>query len=252
VEKTKYAVPALDKCIEIMEFLAQSGKACTQSEIAKGINKGTNQIYRILVNLTANGYLNRNESNGKYGLSFKLYNLSRSISPLEEIRKQALPLMEELAVRGKLSCQLFVLYQSQTMALVQARSPYSVSLNYAEGSLFSSYASNPGNLLLAHSHTDVQQMILSEVPDWQKLTSQEKRTFNDKLASIAKAKQLEAPSQHLLGIRESVCLIGQHEGKQIAALMVSHLSHVNNPGDKGENLALLQQTARELTNNLSL
>ncbi|MBT3136410.1 helix-turn-helix domain-containing protein [Alteromonas sp. ALT199] len=252
MEKEKYAVPAVDKCFEIMDFLAQSGKACSQSEIAKGINKGTNQIYRILVNLTASGYLNRNESNGKYGLSFKLYNLSRSISPLDEIRKHALPLMEELAAYGKLSCQLFVLYQSQAMVLVQARNPYSVSLNYAEGSLFSCYASNPGNLLLAHSSKYVQQVILDEVPDWHELSCEDRNAFEDKLAYIAKTEQWEAPSQHLLGIRESVCLVGQPEGKQIAALMVSHLTKINNSGDEAGSLELMKQTAHLLTKKLNL
>ncbi|MDO6536403.1 IclR family transcriptional regulator [Alteromonas stellipolaris] len=252
MEKQKYAVPALDKCFEIMEFLASSGKASTQAEIAKGISRSTNQIYRILVNLTENGYLTRDEFNGKYALSFKLYNLSRSISPLDEIRKQALPLMEDLAVRCQLSCQLFVLYQSQTMVLVQAKSPYSVSLNYAEGSRFSSLISNPGNVLLAHSNKDVQQMILRNEPSWQTFSEKEKRAFGNKLDTIAEAKQLDASSQHILGITESVCLVGQHEGKQIAALMISHLSHVNEVTDNRENLTLLRETANRLTTNLGL
>ena len=249
-DKQKYSVPALDKCFEIMEFLANCGEPATQSEIAKGINRSTNEIFRILVNLTAQNYLIRDAGSSKYRLSFKLYNLSRAISPLDVLRQQALPLMENLAVKTKLSCQLFVLYQSQTMVLVHARSPDAVSLNYAEGSCFSSVSSNPGNLLMAHSKPEVRELILANETLSDKLSAKERTSFMTALSTMAEQSEQWRPSLHIEGVYEAMSLVGRHEGKQIGVLMLSQLGK-SRKSDTSVNLAL-QRTAGELTEAIAL
>ncbi|USI26407.1 IclR family transcriptional regulator [Alteromonas macleodii] len=222
-----YAVPALDKCFEIMEYLATIGAPLSQSEISKGVNRSTNEIFRVLVNLTRNNYLIRDETSGKYRLSLKLYNLARSISPLDLIRQQALPIMENLAVETKLSCQLFVLYQSKTMVLVHARSPGAVSLSYSEGSCFSTIASNPGLLLLSHSKDEVRELIIKEaLQGISDVTSTRTKVIND-IAAMSKSHFDWRESLHINGVKELVGLVGRHEGKQIGALMISDISGKN-------------------------
>ncbi|MBU3021264.1 IclR family transcriptional regulator [Aestuariibacter sp. A3R04] len=249
-DKQKYSVPALDKCFEIMEFLANCGEPATQSEIAKGISRSTNEIFRILVNLTAQNYLIRDAESSKYRLSFKLYNLSRAISPLDVLRQQALPLMENLAVKTKLSCQLFVLYQSRTMVLVHARSPDAVSLNYAEGSCFSSVFSNPGNLLMAHSKPQVREMILANEAQCDRLSAKKRTGFLSAIATLAEQCEQWHPSQHIEGVYEAMSLVGRHEGKQIGVLMLSQLGKSRQ--SKGAVIPELQRTAAALTDAIGL
>lgn len=248
--KRKYSVPAIDKCFEIIEFLATSGEPATQSDIAKGINRTANEIFRILVNLTEQNYLTRDPQSGKYRLSFKMYNLSRSISPLDVLRQQALPLMENLAVKTQLSCQLFVLYQSKTMVLVHARSPNSVSLNYAEGSCFSSLYSNPGNLLIAHSKPDVREMLLANESSNEISSSKENKIFLSSIESAPSLCSLWQPSQHVEGVYELMSLVGNHEGKQIGVLMLSQLGNLRK--NDSNDVKDLQQTASALTKAIGL
>lgn len=219
--KHKYAVPALDKCFEILEFLAEKKRPCGQSEIARGTGRSANEIFRILVNLELNGYLLRDPSTGKYRLSFKLYNLSRSISPLDELRQQALPLMEDLAVECGLSCQLSVFYQSQTMVLVHAKSPGAVSLSVAEGALFPTLTTNAGKVLLANSKPEVQMMICERSDNWHSYTTIQQQAILNDINQLASVDAYEAPSCLIDGVRELVTLVGQYQGKQIAALSLS-------------------------------
>lgn len=259
MEKTaKYAVPALDKCFEIIEYLAQHKRACSQAEIAQGISRSANEIFRILVNLESNGYLFRDTNTGKYRLSFKLYNVSRSISPLDELREQALPLMEDLAVECQLSCQLSVLYQSHSMVLVHAKSPGAISLSVAEGATFSALDSNSGKLLIANSNPTVQKMICERDPKWQGYTTLQKDKLLHDINTISTVDIFEAPSGLMAGVRDLTVLVGQHHGKQIAALTLSAIVSEQRdtapppPTFTPAQKLLLKHTAKQITQALGL
>lgn len=217
---SKYSVPALDKTFEIFDWLAANPSPKTQAEIAQGIGRSANEIYRILVNLEQNGYLNRDGLSGRYHLSLKLYNLSRTISPIDQLRQTAIPIMDDLAADIGLSCYLSILHQSKTMVLIHTRSQSPISLNIAEGSLFSSLHSNAGKLLMANSNQEVRALILQREPDFADYTVQQKAKLYAALQTIRAQSDLAAPSHLLSGIYEYSVLIGEPEGKVIASLTV--------------------------------
>ncbi|MFS1423068.1 IclR family transcriptional regulator [Shewanella sp. 10N.286.48.B5] len=159
-----YAVPALDKGLDILEFLVGNAVPCSQSEIAVGVGRGPNEIYRVLVGLEKRGYVQRHPTTGRYELSLKLYHLSRNISPIDRVRQSALPYMEDLAVSSGQSCYLSMLYQSQAMVIVYARSTGAIHLSIAEGAMFRLSQSTAGKLLLANSNAEVQTMLMEHDP----------------------------------------------------------------------------------------
>ncbi|WP_093329163.1 IclR family transcriptional regulator [Thalassotalea agarivorans] len=235
----KYAVPALDKALEIIEFLAIQTKGLTQAEIAQGLARSPNEIYRILVNLETRGYLIRDEKNSRYKLSLKLYNLSHSVSPIAQIRQVALPQMEDLAVKLGVSCYLSILYQSQTMVLISANSYSPVALSVNEGSLFSASQSSAGLVLLAHSNEQVKAMILERDKPYQLLKEKAKTELHQTLATIADNGFIMADNTLVDGIFDISCIVGEIEGKIIAALTIPCLKHVT--GKTIEQTALLEE-----------
>ena len=68
----KYRAPALDKGLDILEFLAASSVGLTQAEIAKGLGRGPNEIYRMLDTLVRRNYVTRTPDGDKYMLSLRL------------------------------------------------------------------------------------------------------------------------------------------------------------------------------------
>lgn len=206
-----------------MEYLVTQEQPCSQTEIAIGIGRKPNDIYRVLVGLESRGYLLRDERSGRYRLSFKLYNLSRSISPIDKMRQCALPFMEDLAVDIGQSCYLAMLYQSQTMIIVHARGHSSISLNISEGALFPTSKSTAGKVLLANSNSRVREMILQRDDSYTTLSPTQQKALKSELEEIKTQGCLAAASPFIEGANDFAALIGEPEGKVIAALAISSL-----------------------------
>ncbi|MCK5814971.1 MAG: helix-turn-helix domain-containing protein, partial [Flavobacteriaceae bacterium] len=101
-----YQSPALDKGLDIIEYLSLQAIAQSQTEIASGIERKPNEIYRMLVCLNERGYIVKNEVSGKYKLSLKLYYLSHRHPLLNSLRRAALYPMQELSEFSRQSCHL--------------------------------------------------------------------------------------------------------------------------------------------------
>jgi DNA-binding IclR family transcriptional regulator len=247
----KYAVPALDKGLDILEYLVKQELPRSQTEIAQGLGRGPNEIYRVLVGLEARGYLVRDELSGRYRLSLKLYNLSRSMSPIDQLRQCALPHMEDLAVKVGQSCHLSMLYQSQTMVIVQARSQVPISINIAEGSVFPTLATTSGRLLLANSNSEVRAMILARDSVFAQLSKTKQADLFKQLDMIKQQGYYTAQSEVSEGVCDFAALIGQPEGKVVAALAVSSLnSSMAKPMAQEQLATLVVETARRISAQL--
>ncbi|GAB5379462.1 MAG: IclR family transcriptional regulator [Aliiglaciecola sp.] len=252
-ENNKYAVPALDKGFDILEYLVEQELPKTQAEIAKGLNRSPNEIYRVLVGLEKRGYVVRDEKSNRYRISLKIYSLSRRISPIDQLRQVSIPHMEDLSVSIGLSCHLYMLYQSQIMVIVQATSHSPVSLNITEGALFPLVKSGPGRLLLANSNKEVRRMLVARDSTYQTMNAVEKYSLSESLRSIREDGFLASPSLITQGVFERSTLVGQPDGKVIAALTASSLNTVS--GQKKDSeliLAKLVETAKDITKQLEI
>ncbi|WP_166425942.1 IclR family transcriptional regulator [Paraglaciecola sp. 20A4] len=248
---TKYAVPALDKGLDILEYLASQELPRSQSEIAQGLDRSPNEIFRVLVGLEARGYLLRDEVSGRYRISFKLYNLSRSISPIDQMRQCALPYMEDLAVKIGQSCYLCMLYQSQTMVIIQARSHSPVFLNITEGSLFSTRTSTAGKVLLANSNPSVKKMLLEHDPYFAALPKKQQQILHTELSRIETQGVYVQSNTLIDGVTDVATLIGHPQGKVIASLAVSSLnSTFGKPLEQDSLIKHITHTARIITEQL--
>lgn len=219
INNKKYAVPALDKGFDILELLVMTERPLNKLEIAQALERTPNELYRVLIGLEARGYLIRDDA-GKYRVSLKLYNLSRRIDPLDKIRQCAIPHMEDLAVTIGHSCHLSMLYQSQTMVIVNARSHEPLSLNIAEGAIFPTTQSISGWVLLANSNDEVRHMILERDAESQHTIPDD---LSQQLSRIQQQGWHQGQVHQASGVLDISALIGQKEGLVIAALGVSIL-----------------------------
>ncbi|CAM4413007.1 IclR family transcriptional regulator [Vibrio agarivorans] len=252
-ESTKYAVPALDKGLDILEYLATQDTPRSQAEIAVALQRSANEIYRVLVGLEHRGYLVRDDVSGKYRVSLRLYHLSRRIDPVDKVRQCALPHMEDLAFLTGYSCYLSMLYKSQTMVVIHAASHSPVSVRMAEGTLIPTLSSCPGRVLLANSNDDVREMILERDDSFQRFSPDERYSTLEELNTIRETSVLDGSSPFIEGIREKSALIGKPDGSVIAALTMSVL---NSPQFDSMNeqdlISQLQLTAEKITLQLGL
>lgn len=100
-------VPALDKCVAILDFFARSQRPLRIQEISQelGLNKSTvfNMVYTL-----ADLHLLEHRPNGKFAFGTRLYVLGKAASSNAELIRTAHPYLEEIATETVFSAFLGV------------------------------------------------------------------------------------------------------------------------------------------------
>jgi DNA-binding IclR family transcriptional regulator len=146
VTQPDYAVPALDKALDILELLADEAGGLAQSEIAEATGRSVGQIFRVLVTLERRGYLVR-EPSGRYLLGTRLFDLAHRHAPVRGLEAAALPVMRELAEAVRQSCNLAVLEGDRVRVIAQAESPADFGYRVRVGALFEVASTATGEVL---------------------------------------------------------------------------------------------------------
>ena len=250
---SKYQAPALEKGLDILEYLSQRAMPLSQTEIANGINKNPNEIYRMLVCLEERGYLTREEHSAKYMLSLKLYNLSHRHSPIDDIRRAAQYPMQQLAINLKQSCHLSVLYHDQLMVICQAKSPSPIALSIEEGSLFPLVLTASGRTLLAFQPEDERLNILQRIPLYRNYSARKQKAFLQALEEIRSQAVFVSNSELSKGVTDIVVPIGNLDTGVLACLAVSILTTEYDENFTSEELiAEVKQCSKNILARLGL
>lgn len=223
----KYQAPALDKGLDILEHLSSQSIPLSQTEIATGIDKSPNEIYRMLMSLESRGYILRDEVSGKYRLSLKLFHLSHRHSPVDELRKASQYPLEELANTIMQSCHLSILYMNQVMVILHAKSPGPIALSIEEGNLFPLLLTASGKLLLSYLPDAEQTVILKNNATFQTFTDKEQSKFIKSLKEIQDKGGYIRTSDLAAGVVDISVPIGKSNNGVIACLTVSSLTALN-------------------------
>lgn len=180
----KYYAPALDKGLDILEFLSAQSLPQSQLEIATGIDKNQNEIYRMLVSLENRGYIAKDPISGKYSLTLRLYHLAHHHSPVDTLVKASEIHMENLAHTINQSVHLSVLYQNNLLIIAQAKSRTPVSLSVEIGSLFPLEKTISGRVILANTEEKKQKQLLETSEEYQSWSAADKSEFFDQLRRV--------------------------------------------------------------------
>ncbi|WEK17682.1 MAG: IclR family transcriptional regulator [Candidatus Pedobacter colombiensis] len=226
-KEMKYQAPALDKGLDILEYLSAQSIPLSQTEIATGIDKSPNEIYRMLMSLESRGYILRDEVSGKYRLSLKLFYLSHRHSPVDELRKAAQYPLEELANAVMQSCHLSILYMNQVMVIIHAKSPGPIALSIEEGNLFPLPLTASGKVLLAYMPDAEQEVVLNSNDIYQAYPEKEKKKFLASLREIQSKGAYIRTSDLAAGVVDVSVPIGRGSTGIIACLTISSLTALN-------------------------
>ncbi len=131
-----YAVPALDKALDILELLAEQGGGLGQGEIAAAVDRTPSQIFRVLQRLERRGWIVREKPSGLYLLSTKMLELAHRHPPLRGLVAHAEPVLRELTAEVHQSCNLSVLDAGRVRVIAQVESPAAFGFRVRVGAEF--------------------------------------------------------------------------------------------------------------------
>ncbi len=135
-DRQNYAVPALDKALDILEILAEQGGGLSQSELAQAVGRTPSQIFRVLQRLEKRGWIVRERPSGPYLLSTRMLDLAHRQPPLRGLIALALGPMRELSEAVNQSCNLSVITAGRVRVIAQVESPADYGFRVRVGAEF--------------------------------------------------------------------------------------------------------------------
>jgi DNA-binding IclR family transcriptional regulator len=149
--KKVYSVPAAEKALDVLEFLATQSSVMTVTEIASAMGRSVNELYRVILVLESRGYIYRRAGTDRFALSLKLFELAHQTSSVRQLTDAALPTMQGLAPSAQQSCHLAVLSGHEALIVLQIDSPLPMRYSVMLGAKFDFAETSSGVVIYAFS-----------------------------------------------------------------------------------------------------
>lgn len=253
VESEKYRAPALDKGLDILEFLAAAPNGLTQVEIAKGLGRGPNEIYRMLNTLVRRNYVTSSPEGDKYMLSLKLLMLANAHPPRRRLLDIAEPLMRKVAQESEQSCQLATWEDGDVVITSAISAPGNWRLALRTGASIGVYNTGSGRVLSAFQTADIREKMLNDHQLVKGEESIDASEFEQILARIRADGYAHEPSQTIRGVTNLSFPILDLSGSAIAALSCPFIERIDvyNAPELDQVTDLFARAAKEIGRQIS-
>jgi DNA-binding IclR family transcriptional regulator len=160
----EYSAPAVDRALDILEFMATHPRPYGTTELARCLNIPINSVFRILKRLTERDYTIQDPASGNYQLSTRVFSLGMSLYTRFELRQRARPHLEWLCRETEETCQLQVPHGDQMLVLDTVSPEVQFYLRVVPGSLVYYHPNAYGKAVLAFmGDDDVKQVLPSRL-----------------------------------------------------------------------------------------
>ncbi|BBH68556.1 IclR family transcriptional regulator [Actinoplanes sp. OR16] len=151
--KPEYRVEALAKGLRILSLFTEQRPTWRVSDIAPAVGMPLPTVYRVIMTLTAEGYLDH-LPNGDYRPGVRVLTLGNAALRGLDLVELATPRLQQLGAASGETVNLAVLTGDRILYLVRLRNSDLVTANIQVGSTLPAVHTSIGKLLLAHLDED--------------------------------------------------------------------------------------------------
>ena len=248
ISTPKYAAPALEKGLDILEVLANAEQPMGLNVLAKAMGRTVSEIFRMAVTLEHRGYISI-DGNDRYSLSLKMLELSHRQQPLRGLVATATPLMRELSGRAYQSCHLSVYHDGQLLVVAQVDAPGPFTMGAKVGALGKLSDTASGKLLLAfRDAAERTRMLAAQIRIHGELEIDAAQLLRQ-IDEVRRDGTSTAPSTRVRGATDvSRPIFGSHQ-EVIAALTVPHYERLDRP--QSPSISDVEAHVREVAERIS-
>ncbi len=241
----RYAAPALDKGLDILELFASEPDGLTTSHVARRLGRTVGEIFRMLVCLAERGYISQVLPDERFQLTLKLFELAHRHHPLQRFVAKARPLMEEVAHKTRQSCHLAMPSDGEVVVITQVDAPGSAGFALKLGAKIDLLNTASGHLILAFQPDEVRARSLAA---WKRRTDRPlPADLQEHLTRIRERGYEEMASYQVAGVVNiSYPVLNQHH-EAIAALSVPFLPRIGDRIGPAQVRAALQAASQALS-----
>ena len=221
-EEARYAAPALEKGLDVLELLAAETHGLNLQEIARRLARTPNELFRMLDVLVRRGYLSR-LPDATYALTLRLFELAHRHPGVDRLLDCAMPHMQVLAGQTGQSNHLCVHHDARLVVLAQAEPPEPMTCSVRPGAHFAFHDDRvSARVITAFQPEEQRDPYFAEVLGAKRPTPAHKRALSARLEAIRKRGYDEGPSDTIAGVVDICFPIFDRFGA-VAALNIVYL-----------------------------
>lgn len=222
----RYAAPALEKGLDILEALSASAGGYTLNELAQALGRNVNEIFRMVVTLQRRGYIQADQ-NDRYTLTLTMFQLANRQQPVKTLVGSALPLLQELSERARQSCHLAIYQGGRVVIIAQVDSPERWSFGLKVGVVMGLTDTSSGHVLLAYQdEVERTRMLSSHIRVEGEQTMDPGQLFT-LLKEVRRNGYSCMPSIQIQGVTNIAFPVRGLGGRVVAAINVPHIARID-------------------------
>lgn len=249
--RPNYSAPALEKGLDILEYLAGQRVSRTQQEIAKALDRSPNEIYRMLMCLLERGYISREDEAGGFRTTLKLFLVGHQTDTVARLRAAATVPMEDLADKIGQACHLSVRHGASILNLIERMPPQHICIAVGEGTLLPLARTSSGKVLLSRMPAAEAGSFLEGDPAFSALPARRRVAILREIETIRASGHLAAPSEVTPHVQDIAVPVGAPGTDTSAVLAVAQILDPATSTFEN-NIKAVLKTAAQINRNLGI
>lgn len=220
-------VQTLDRALNVLEEVASHGaRGLSLADCARLLGYSRATTYRILQALTERSFLRHDADLERYTLGVANLRLGMEFLDSLDLRREALPILRELADSAQETVHLGVLEGNKIVYIEKVESPHAVRMVSRIGRTLPLHCSAIGKAILAAVSTEEVDALLPDTLERRTpATITTRAQLDTELASIRAIGYSVDDIENEEGIRCVGAAIADHEGRVAAGLSISGPAH---------------------------
>lgn len=204
----RYRAPALEKGLDILEYLAAQPVGRSQADITQALGRGQSEIYRMLACLEQRGYVVKVQQTGTYRLSLRMFELAHRQNTTAVLRQAALLPMDGAAEDTGQSVHMSVQHGNDLLVMVERMPTRRICLAVGEGTTMRLSETASGKVLLSRKSESAAQGILDSDSFFQGTTAVKRREILGEIAQAKRDGWLQVASEITPGVMDIALPVG--------------------------------------------
>lgn len=217
-------VQSLRRAIEILLLLGSEGKTeWGVTDIGRELGLPKSTVHRLLSTLEAYGLVEQNPETALYRLGLRLFELGSVVLKNMNLRRIALPIIQELSARCGETVHLGVLSDWEVLSIEEAESPLTLKATVYIGKRAPLHCTAVGKALLAFLKENELEAIIAAkgLKKYTENTITDPALLKEHLSQIRARGFAVDNEEHELGVRCVGAPVFDHEGKVVASISAS-------------------------------
>jgi len=246
----RYNIRAVERALKVLSLLSD-GRTHSLTELSTGIGVNPSTTFRILSTLSSNKFVEKDNKNSGYKLGLTCLELARAYQASSDIRKVAIPVLEDLRDKTKETVHLAILDKMEVVYIEKLHGLHAIGIMHSQvGGRAPAYCTGLGKVLLAYMDQNrVREYYLENgLEQYTETTITDVDQLIHHLGIVNSQGYALDMGEYESDVRCVAVPIFSMGGKVIAAISVSGPSgRMDTPQTRNELIQLTQEAAKKIS-----